>query len=64
MQSQELRTADQQEFEARLGALVRAAERAGVDLQRVNDVAANGSGHWEISINRVESAPGDEALLD
>ncbi|WP_123535458.1 hypothetical protein [Halosimplex salinum] len=53
MQSRNPTTENRQEFEAALGALVRSAERAGVDLDDSQAVAADGLGRWEIDISRV-----------
>lgn len=44
---------DRQEFERTLGALVRAAERADVDVRTADEIAAAGEGHWEVEITRV-----------
>lgn len=61
MQSQDPSAENRQEFEAALGALVRAAERAEVEVNEAHDVAAHGWGRWEVEISRVghesEQAP-------
>ncbi|WP_436925494.1 hypothetical protein [Halosimplex amylolyticum] len=53
MQSRNAMAENRQEFEAALGALVRSAERAGVDLDDPHAVVADGLGCWEIEISRV-----------
>jgi len=53
MQPRNQSAEDQQEFEAALGALVRAAERADVEVADAHDISATGGGRWEVQISRV-----------
>jgi hypothetical protein len=54
MSSQTPLAEDRQEFEQVLGALLRTADRADVDVCLTDSVAADGNSYWEIDIRRVQ----------
>jgi|GEM_PF-2862813 len=54
MSSPTLAAEDQQEFERVLGALVRSADRADVDVSQTRNIVADDGGYWEVDFSRVD----------